>query len=283
MVPDVAATAVNPPAAPPNVYTGSGTPFPTTPNSTQQPQQNSGFMPTKLPGQIISGIDKIGGSIGFGTPVTTGGYTGTAGVAVPGSTTPGAISATPLSGVLTGAGIGGLVGAFNPLAGGSTAGSIGGSVGGAIAAGAGFGPIGMAVGGFLGSSIGGIFGKKKPGVHASEFQTGVLEGNNFSGATGFGTKRADKSQAQQVHSDFTGYLSDLATKYNLDFTGSAFRGGFNDLYSGGWFLAAKNDLSKGDPDINPEAWNNMNFDPNSADKYKTYAQVAAQMLSLIHI
>lgn len=280
----VAATAVNPPAAPPSVYSGTLTPPAGASTAGQQASSSGGspsfnMTPTKIPSSIIGGIDKFGGSIGFASPVTTGGVTGTAGVTVPGSFSPGAISAAPLSGVLTGAGIGGLVGALNPLAQGSPVGGIGGSIGGAIAAGAGFGPIGMAVGGLLGSSIGGIFGKKKPGVHASEFQTGVLDKNEFYKATGYGSKRADKSQAQGVHSDFTNYLNDIATKYNLDFTGAAFRGGFNDIHQGGFFLANKNDMTKGDPDTNPEAWTNFKIDPNSSDRYKAYSQVAAGMLA----
>lgn len=278
-LPNVAATAVNPPAAPPSVYNPNFTPPSGASTGTQVQQGSSSgggignvtnFLPTR---GITSGINNIGGSLGFGTQAAA-----PAGFVGPMPMT-GTLTNVPLSGVLGGAGVGGIVGALNPLAGGSTAGNVGGMVGGALGAALGFGLPGQVVGSFLGSSIGGIFGKKKPGVHLSEFQTGVLSGNNYTGATGFTSKRADKSQAESVHSDFTNYLNDIGTKYGLDFTGSAFRGGFNDLRQGGWFLAAKNDLSKGDPDVNPDAWTNYKFDPEGKDKYKTYAQVAGQMLA----
>lgn len=280
----VASTAVSPPAAPPNAYQPSSTFTPPAGTAGQQQQSSGGngltnFLPSNPISGITSGIDKIGGAIGFGTPTTVGGSTGMAGVVVPGSTTAGSISAAPLSGVLAGAGIGGLVGSINPLAGGTTAGSVGGMAGGMIAAGAGFGPIGMAVGGFLGSSLGGVFGKKKPGVKASEFQTTAGEGNDFLKNTGYGSKRADKSQAEQVHGDFTGYLSDISTKYGVDFNGSVFRGGYNDLHNGGWFLTAKKDAAGGSIEQDGKSWQNYNFDPNGKDKYKTYAQVAGQLLA----
>lgn len=273
-IPDAGSTAVNPPAAPANVYSGTLTPPAGT--AGQQTSSNSGigFTPSKLPTSVIQGIDNFGGGLGFGAPVAapSASFVGPMPMG-------GALTSTPLSGVLTGAGIGGLVGSFNPLAKGSTVGQVGGMAGGAIGMAMG-GPLGSAIGGFLGSSIGGIFGgKKKPGVKASEFQTNVGKANDFAANTGWGSKGADKSQAQGVHTDFTTYLNDIGTKYGLDFSNSSFRGGYNDQHAGGFFLNAKVNGAGGSIETDPSSWQNYNFDPSSEDKYKTYSQVAASMLA----
>lgn len=226
-------------------------------------------------GTIKNGINSVGGDLGFGAvqAAPSASFVGPMPMT-------GAITNTPLTGVLGGAGIGGIVGSVNPLSHGSTAGNVGGMIGGAIGAAAGFGPVGQVVGGFIGSSLGGLFGgSKKPGVHASEFQTGVIEGNDYTSATGYGTKRADTSQAKEVHEDFTNYLKDISSKYGADFTGAAFRGGYNDLHQGGWFLSAKTDMKGGDPDTSPNSWYATSYDPKSDDKYKTYSSVALKMLA----
>lgn len=279
--------AVPPSATPATILPGStsynfNTPSFLNASGANQQTQGGGFInPLSLipKGNFLNGLDKFGGGLGFATPTTTGGITGTAGVTVPGAAaTPGTLGSATLGSVMTGAGIGGLIGAVNPLARGSTVGSVGGMAGGAIGMAIG-GPIGSAIGGFLGSSVGGLFGKKKPGVHLSEFQTGVWEGNDFNGGTGFTNKRADQSQAQAVHSDFTKYLNYLNQQYGFDFSGTAFRGGYNDLHQGGWFLGVKNNNKGGDPDVDPNAWTHFSFDPNSNDKFGTYASVAAGMLA----
>lgn len=224
-----------------------------------------------------TGLNTFGESLGFGVPAPSATIAGPVQAT---SANAGALTTTPLSGVLTGAGVGGLVGMVNPLARGSTTGQLGGALGGAAAAALGFtGPIGMVAGGFIGSSIGGLFGKKKPGVHLSEFQTGVWTGNDFNGGTGYTNKRADQSQAQAVHTDFTKYLNYLNQQYGYDFSGTAFRGGYNDRDRNGWFLGVKTNNKGGDPDVDPNAWDHFSFDPNSPDKYQTYAKIAAGMLA----
>lgn len=262
-------------------------------NSTQntsvpvpQPAQQSNtpivtFNPSAITGKAATAINNFGSGVGFGgtQPLYSGFGSNATVVGTAPTGVSGGITSVPLTGVLQGAGIGGIVGALNPLAKGSPAGGVGGSIGGAIAAGAGFGPIGMAVGGLLGSSIGGLFGNKKPGVHASEFQTQTQKGNDFNSVVGWGSKRSDNSAAQSVHSDFTSYLNDIGTKYGASFDDTMFRGGYNDLYGGGWFLTAKKNSAGGTIEADPNSWSNYNFNPDAPDKYNTYAKVAADLLA----
>lgn len=195
----------------------------------------NGFNPL---GNITSKIDKFGAGIGFSPGTVSYGSQfgpGAAEVFGPsmaeGSAVTGSLgTGATLSGVLGAAGLGALAGGFlnsaNPVAG-----SVGGGAGAAIGMAVG-GPIGAIAGGLLGGLGSKLFGKKKPGTNASEFNMGVGKDGTLGGYS-YGEK--NPKGYGSYNQEFSDYLSanilDAQKLTGIKFKEQTLRGGVNTRHS----------------------------------------------------
>ena len=146
---------------------------------------------------------------------------------------------------LAGAGVGALIGAFNPLVekqlGGSAGGAIGGAIGNIILPG-----IGGVIGGLLGSTIGGQFGAGPP-VQASEFSLtfdSLGKPTVAEGEDPFGSKTLSESAGKQVAGSYGRFLEQLS-EAGIDTSGIRVHGGFNDKIHDGFFVQTEQGTATG--------------------------------------
>lgn len=235
----------------------------------RSPTVKTGISPTN-----ISSLSKVG-SI-FDTSTVPGGFNGintwganNLGTALPGVEGTGLLGGTSLTGIGAGAGIGGLVGMFNPLAKGSTAGSIAGTVGGAI--GSAFGPIGSLAGGFIGSSLGGLLGGKKKPHPGSSFEAILDNDYNYQSPVSK-SKHMGNESTDAVSKEMLPYLKNLQAN-GIKLPDAVNVGTyFNDSGTGTLFYRDKAEVDKG------SITNKIEFDPNDpVARDKAYKELATQL------
>lgn len=185
---------------------------------------------------ITSGIDAIGGELGFGN-VTGAPVAG--GVGPTNIPQAGALGTkASLSNVLGGAGLGYMAGGYlGKLFGGSTVGGqVGGALGGALGSatlgglstglGTSLGALGSIVpgvgtvlGAVGGSLIGSFFGKKKPPNPESGFSMGLIDKTGVIKDSTYGAKHVGTDVGQNLESEFSQFLQNQARRYGIDYSG----------------------------------------------------------------
>jgi len=237
-----------------------------------QPQQSTRISPI----QLASGVTKIanptiwnGGSVmgGFNQINQLGAkYIGTE---LPGVSGTGLLGGTSATGALAGAGIGGLVGTFNPLVKNKTGGQVGGAVGGAIGMSVG-GPIGSAVGGFIGSTLGGLVGGGKP--HPGASYEAILDDKYDYTQPSTLAKHMGTEGVTQISQEMSPYLKNLQYM-GIKIPAETSVGTYIESSGNGVLFYRNKDERNADTKTNK-----ITYDPNNnADRARAYNELSMQL------
>lgn len=209
---------------------------------------------------LLSGINNFGAR-NLGTANVSGSFVG--------PLQPGVTAGTTLAQYGAGAGIGGLVGTFNPLVKNKTGGQVGGAAGGAVGMAVG-GPIGAGIGSFIGSTLGGLVGKKPPKPGAS-FEAVLDKDYNYTSPSLL-AKHMGTEGPQAVSQEMSPYLKNLQSM-GIKVPENTSVGTYFEQ-NGNGVLFYRNE---GERTADTKA-NKINYNPNApADKARAYRELSAQL------